>query len=79
MAFSLDIRQGRSGGSFWAAPRRTGKSTFVRQDLVPTLLATGAEFIYLDLWTDRTQYPALRVANSMWATLADGLVAWLAA
>ena len=46
---------------------------------MPTLLATGAEFIYLDLWTDRTQYPALPVANSMWATLADGLVAWLAA
>ena len=46
---ALDTSLGRSGGLFLAAPRRTGKSTFVRQDLVPALVAMGAEVIYVDL------------------------------
>jgi hypothetical protein len=56
---------GRSGGLFLAAPRRTGKSTFVRQDLVPALEANGAQVIYVDLWADKSKDPALLLANAV--------------
>jgi hypothetical protein len=42
-----------SSGIFLAAPRRTGKSTFVREDLGPALQDKGALVIYIDLWADR--------------------------
>lgn len=44
-------------GLFLAAPRRTGKSTFLKADLVPALEALGAEVIYLDLWTNEETDP----------------------
>lgn len=44
-------------GLFLAAPRRTGKSTFLKSDLVPALEALGAEVIYLDLWTNEETDP----------------------
>lgn len=77
---ALDTSLGRSGGLFLAAPRRTGKSTFVRQDLVPALLAMGAEVIYVDLWADKTKDPALLVANAIRAELKkeDGAITKLA-
>ncbi len=62
---ALDTSLGRSGGLFLAAPRRTGKSTFVRQDLVPALRGRGAEVIYVDLWVDKTKDPALLIANAV--------------
>ena len=37
-------------GLFLAAPRRTGKSTFLREDLRPALERRGATVIYADLW-----------------------------
>ncbi|QHI97590.1 ATP-binding protein [Xylophilus rhododendri] len=45
-------------GVFLAAPRRTGKSTFVREDLRPALQAKGAVVIYVDLWADRHVDPS---------------------
>jgi hypothetical protein len=74
---ALDTSLGRSGGLFLAAPRRTGKSTFVRQDLVPALLARDAQVIYVDLWSDKTKDPALLIANAVRAELKkdDGAVA----
>lgn len=39
-----------ANGLFLAAPRRTGKSTFLRADLTPALQALGVEVIYLDFW-----------------------------
>ncbi len=44
-------------GLFLAAPRRTGKSTFIREDLRPALQARGAVTLYADLWEDRKADP----------------------
>ena len=49
--------QGR-GGVFLAAPRRTGKSTFLQHDLAPELAVRGHEIVYVDLWSDRSRDPA---------------------
>lgn len=65
---------GRAAGSgiFLAAPRRTGKSTFVREDLRPVLEADGALVVYADLWAD----PGLVISNAIRASLAghEGVV-----
>lgn len=77
---ALDTSLGRSGGLFLAAPRRTGKSTFVRQDLVPALRGRGVEVIYVDLWVDKTKDPALLIANAVRDELKkdDGAITKLA-
>jgi hypothetical protein len=59
----LDALEGRgivdaSAGLFLAAPRRTGKSTFLREDLVPHMRARGWETLYVDLWADKARDPA---------------------
>jgi hypothetical protein len=74
---ALDTSMGNSGGLFLAAPRRTGKSTFVRQDLLPALASRNVVTIYVDLWIDRSVNPAIHIANAVRASLAaeDGVVA----
>jgi hypothetical protein len=47
-----------ASGIFLAAPRRTGKSTFIREDLRPALKQAGFEVIYADLWEDKQADPA---------------------
>lgn len=47
-----------TAGTFLAAPRRTGKSTFLTNDLLPELEARGAVPVYVDLWADRSVDPA---------------------
>lgn len=47
-----------SSGLFLAAPRRTGKSTFLREDLVPELETRGALPVYIDLWATPDGDPA---------------------
>lgn len=42
-------------GVFLSGIRRIGKTTFVRQDLIPALLERGALALYVDLWTDRSR------------------------
>lgn len=44
-------------GLFLSAPRRTGKSTFLMNDLIPALEAQGAVVIYVDLWSNPTEDP----------------------
>jgi hypothetical protein len=44
-------------GVFLSAPRRTGKTTFLRQDLIPALTSAGALVVYVDLWSDRAADP----------------------
>jgi hypothetical protein len=67
-------------GLFLAAPRRTGKSTFLREDLRPSLERHGALVIYADLWADKTADPgdvivaAIREALS----LREGVITRLA-
>lgn len=48
-----------------AAPRRTGKTTFVRKDLIPALEKEGAVVIYADLWSDQQQDPAQVIARAV--------------
>jgi hypothetical protein len=54
-----------SSGLFLAAPRRTGKSTFLREDLVPEMERRGWEPIYIDLWDDRSRDPAELIAETI--------------
>lgn len=44
-------------GLFLTAPRRTGKSTFLRIDLKPALEARGVVVVYVDLWADVKRDP----------------------
>ena len=61
---TADLVEGRGlfgegrNGVFLAAPRRTGKSTFLRHDLAPELTKRGNEVVYVDLWSDRSRDPA---------------------
>jgi hypothetical protein len=67
-------------GLFLAAPRRTGKSTFVREDLRPSLEAGSALVIYVDLWEDRKADPGDVIVAAVRAQLAkrEGVIARLA-
>ncbi|MDP2368797.1 AAA family ATPase [Rhodoferax sp.] len=77
---ALDTSLGVSGGLFLAAPRRTGKSTFVRQDLLPELRSRDVDVIYVDLWIDKSKDPAIHIANAVRAELSkdDGPISKLA-
>ena len=56
-------------GLFLAAPRRTGKSTFMREDLIPALARRDVLASYVDLWTDRRRDPASLISDAIKATL----------
>ena len=47
-----------TSGLFLAAPRRTGKSTFLRRDLTPALEQRDVKVVYVDLWEDLKRDPA---------------------
>jgi hypothetical protein len=63
-------------GLFLAAPRRTGKSTFLREDLIPALEAAGAAVLYIDLWADKTVDPGQAIVAMVRAALGaeEGLM-----
>lgn len=69
-----------SSGVFLAAPRRTGKSTFLREDLRPQLQAMQAKVLYVDLWADRKADPGDVIVGAVRNALArhDGVVTRLA-
>lgn len=73
---ALDVSIGSSGGTFLSAPRRTGKSTFIRQDLIPELKKRNVDVIYVDLWIDKTVNPAIHIANALRVALGreEGLI-----
>lgn len=52
-------------GLFLAAPRRTGKSTFLREDLVPTCLERGWYPVYVDLWANKQVDPAVLISGAI--------------
>jgi hypothetical protein len=66
-----------SSGLFLAAPRRTGKSTFLREEFVPEAEKRGWIAVYVDLWADLARDPALLIAdalkNEKGMTLSDAL------
>lgn len=63
-------------GLFLAAPRRTGKSTFLREDLMPALENRGAAVLYVDLWADRSMEPGQAIVSLVRSAFAqdDGFV-----
>ncbi len=67
-------------GLFLAAPRRTGKLTFLREDLRPALEAMGALVIYVDLWEDRSADPGDVIVAAIRSALTrrDGVLKRLA-
>lgn len=52
-------------GLFLAAPRRTGKSTFLQRDLQPELEAQGVVVVYVDLWADQKRDPGELIADGI--------------
>jgi hypothetical protein len=52
-------------GLFLAAPRRTGKSTFLQRDLTPECERQGAVVVYVDLWADKNRDPAHLLAEAI--------------
>lgn len=76
----VGVGSASSSGVFLAAPRRTGKSTFVREDLRPALEAENAWVVYADLWANPTADPGNVIVNAIRAALAgnDGAILKLA-
>ena len=56
---SLDPLMGSPSGLMLAAPRRTGKSTFLRRDLLPVLKARGDHAVLVDLASDTLECTAV--------------------
>lgn len=77
---TVAVGSAASSGVFLAAPRRTGKSTFVREDLRPAFERAGALVVYADLWANPTADPGEVVVAAIRASLAtkDGVVMRLA-
>jgi hypothetical protein len=65
------LDQGLRSGLFLSGLRRTGKTTFLRQDLIPALEARGAIVIYVDLWADTKADPATLVQAAIRQTLEE--------
>lgn len=65
LILKVTVGSAASSGVFLAAPRRTGKSTFAREDLRPALEAAGAIVLYADLWKDLTKDPGLVIVDAV--------------
>jgi len=65
------LDEGLRSGLFLSGLRRTGKTTFLRTDLLPELEAQGAVVIYVDLWSNTKVSPAALVIAAVRRTLAD--------
>lgn len=77
------LKEQLRSGVFLSGIRRVGKTTFVRQDLIPALREAGALPIYVDLWADRSKDPsavvheAVRTALQAIENPASGIIAHL--
>ncbi|WP_353163362.1 AAA family ATPase [Salinisphaera shabanensis] len=58
-------------GVYLAAPRRTGKTTFLRHDLKPDLETDGVVVVYVDLWADTNRDPADLIEHAIMAVMAE--------
>ena len=65
LILQVAVGSAASSGVFLAAPRRTGKSTFAREDLRPALEAAGAVVLYADLWKDLTKDPGQVIVDAV--------------
>ena len=52
-------------GVFLAAPRRTGKTMFLRHDLIPALVKADIFPIYVDLWENKSIDPGLLISAAL--------------
>lgn len=77
---SAPVISATGSGVFLAGMRRTGKSTFIREDLRPALEHMGALVIYVDLWADKAADPGDVITNAIREALAqhEGVMARLA-
>lgn len=60
-----------SSGIFLSSPRRTGKTTFKREDLAPALRAQGALVVYVDLWANPKADPSNVIVSAIKAELQN--------
>ena len=60
-------------GLFLAAPRRTGKSTFLQSDLMPELARRQVVVVYVDLWADQKRDPGSLIAEAVGRALVKQL------
>lgn len=58
-------------GLFLSGPRRIGKTTFLKNDLIPALEERGAIVIYVDLWSDVKANPRQLVMGAIQKALAE--------
>lgn len=65
------LDQGLRSGLFLSGQRRTGKTTFLLQDLIPALESAGALVIYVDLWSDVSADPSTLVHAALRSALED--------
>jgi len=65
------LDEGLRSGLFLSGLRRTGKTTFLLNDLIPALEEAGAIVIYLDLWSDTQTSPGILLQDAVRKTLAD--------
>jgi len=52
-------------GVFLAAPRRTGKTMFLRHDLIPALVKADIFPVYVDLWENKSIDPGLLISAAL--------------
>ncbi len=65
------LDEGLRSGLFLSGLRRTGKTTFLINDLIPALEEGGALVIYVDLWSDVQANPATLVRTAIQLELAE--------
>lgn len=58
-------------GLFISGPRQTGKSTFLTQDVIPTIEAAGAIVVYADLWKAAGRTPEAKLIRAVQKKLAE--------
>lgn len=64
------LDEGLRSGLFLSGLRRTGKTTFLRNDLIPALEAQGSIVIYVDLWSDTQRSPAALILAAVKEAIA---------
>jgi hypothetical protein len=65
------LDQALRSGLFLSGVRRIGKTTFLKQDLIPALEADGAIVIYVDLWSDTSVSPSTLLHRAVRAKLGE--------
>ena len=65
------LDEGLRSGLFLSGLRRTGKTTFLLNDLIPAFEEAGALVIYVDLWSDTQTSAAVLVLAAVRKTLAE--------